>query len=145
MQFLDAAGQATQELAAGEPATILLRYEARQCILDPVFGVAIFRRDGLHLAGENTRLSHFTIPQIDGAGQVRYGIKALPLWEGEYYLSVAIHTADEREAFDYQDLAYTFRVSRAVGGGGDGVVYVPATWDHVPQAVEEVEGTKDDS
>ena len=144
VQFLDESGRPTQELAVGEPATIVLHYKARQAIADPVFGIAVYRDDGLHLAGENTHLAHLKIPQIEGAGQVRYCIEALPLHEGEYYLSVAIHSADEQEAYDYQDLAHRFRVARKAGEKGDGIVYIPASWEHVAHRARETEGTSDD-
>jgi ABC-type polysaccharide/polyol phosphate transport system ATPase subunit len=129
--FLDAEGKERLLLATGEAATIVLRYCARQRIENPVFGVAIHRNDGLHMNGTNTHINQYHIPSIEGEGEVRYAIRALPLLEGTYYLSVAVHDESETRTYDYQNLAHRFSVYADKVVERVGTVYIPAGWQHV--------------
>jgi hypothetical protein len=133
--FLDGQGRECQILTSGEPATIAIRYEARQPVEDPVFGVAFFRNDGLHLSGANTHLSHVDLGTIEGRGEVRYTIPQLPFLAGSYFLTVAIHSRDETRVYDYQSLGYAFRVRLGAVRERYGTVYVLARWEHLPTEI----------
>jgi hypothetical protein len=95
-----------------------------------VFGVAIHRNDGLHIWGTNTFLAEFPIAAIEGAGQVRYQIETLPLQEGTYFLSVAVHNATDTRTFDYQNLMHRFRVALGEERERYGAIYIPSRWEH---------------
>ena len=113
-----------------EPVTIVLHYDAHQRIDNPVFGVAIHRDDGLHVSGTNTLLSRFQIPYIEGTGELRYTLDALSLLEGSYYLSAAVHSADETHTYDYHNLLHPFRVHAEMATECRGVLLIPARWEH---------------
>lgn len=131
VRFLDAEGKERLYLATGQAATIALRYRACRRIENPVFGVAIHRNDGLHMNGTNTHINQYHIPYIEGEGEVRYAIRVLPLLEGTYYLSVAVHDVSETHAYDYQNLAHRFNVYADQVVERVGTVYIPASWHHV--------------
>ncbi len=140
VRFLDGAGRDRLSLVTREPVTIVLRYQARQRIDNPVFGVAIHRDDGLHVSGTNTFLSDYQIPYIEGSGEVRYTLDELNLLEGNYYLSTAVHSADERHTYDYHNLLHPFRVHAGMCTQCRGVLHIPAHWDHRTGRKEETEG-----
>lgn len=136
-------GQNNQEqliLRTGEPMTIVIRYVAHRRIEKPVFGVAFHRHDGLHIHGTNTTLAQFEIPLIEGCGEVRYCVDILPLLEGTYHLSVAVHDVAETQMYDYQDLMYEFGVRLGPDSQRYGTVYIPARWEHTPGAWANGEG-----
>jgi ABC-type polysaccharide/polyol phosphate transport system ATPase subunit len=132
VQFVDRAGQISNTLTTGEPATVILRYRADRRIPSPVFGVAFHRADGLHISGTNTLLARMVLGDVQGDGEVYYRVAALPLLEGSYYLSVAAHSADNSATYDYQRMSHPFSVIRdQATTGHEGVVHIPASWRHI--------------
>jgi len=127
-------------LRTGAPMTIVIRYVAHQKVEKPVFGVAFHRHDGLHIHGTNTTLAKYEIPQIEGRGEVRYCVDILPLLEGTYHLSAAVHNVAETQMYDYQDLMYEFGVRLGPDSQRYGTVYIPARWEHTPGAWSNGEG-----
>lgn len=139
VSFLDAKGRESQMPATDTPLAIVIRYQAHRRIDNPVFGVAIHREDGVHVSGSNTFLARFDIPYIDGAGEVRYQVDALPLLEGTYYLSAAIHNTDNSVTYDFQKLMHPFQVRLESATPHEGIIHVPARWAHVPRSEKAAE------
>lgn len=132
VRFLDKEGRERLLLTTGEPMTIVIEYVAHRHIEAPAFGVAFHRSDGLHIHGTNTALAKFDIPFIEGRGEIRYSTDVLPLLEGTYYLSVAIHDVAETQMYDYQDFYYKFGVRLGPASQRFGTIYIPAHWEHIP-------------
>lgn len=82
------------------------------------------------MTGSNTYLAQFDIPYIEGLGEVRYCVPALPLLAGDYVLSVAIHSEDQSEFYDYHNLYYPFHVEATISA--EGVIHIPGQWEHRP-------------
>ncbi|UCC76301.1 MAG: Wzt carbohydrate-binding domain-containing protein, partial [Anaerolineales bacterium] len=98
-------------------------------IENPVFGLAIHRNDGVHICGPNTAFSGLEIPLIDGEGDILYRVDSLPLLEGTYVVSVAIHNQADTVMYDYHDRLYTFRVRQVARGERYGLVSVRGEWE----------------
>jgi len=125
----DKNGNNRYQLLTGEPASIIIRYTAHQRILQPVFGVSIFRSDGTHMCGSNTATSGMAIEAIEGSGEIEYHIQSLPLLAGSYTITAAIHNADESRVYDYQQCYYSFRVHLGDVKERYGQFYTPgASW-----------------
>jgi len=133
--FLDGEGQERLLLSSGDPATIVVRYRADERLEEPMFGLAVHRSDGVHITGPNTVFAGLDIPYVEGEGEVRYHIPALPLLPGTYYLSVSICDHSGMCAYDYHNLAYRFRVQPGSVDERYGVVHIPAYWEHRPLPV----------
>lgn len=128
--YLNADGESVPTLTTGQPATVCLHYVADQPIEAPVFGVGFHRHDGLYVSGTNTLLSSAPIERIEGSGEVCYEIASLPLLEGSYYVSAAIHSADESKYYDYQRAMFPLDVRLGEAAIHEGVVHVRARWSH---------------
>ncbi|MBC7235254.1 MAG: ABC transporter ATP-binding protein [Chloroflexi bacterium] len=137
VRFLDKDGHPLTKLTADQPVTIAFQYRAFEPIQEPAFGVAIHRVDGLHISGCNTAMANYHIPHIVGTGEVRFHIERLPLLEGEYLLSVAVHKADDSECYDYLSHWYPFRVVRGQAIPYVGVMRLAASWEHLPTSSEK--------
>lgn len=119
-------------LMTGEPATVVIRYKAHTRIEQPVFGLAFFRSDGTHMSGSNTQLAQLDLAAVEGEGEVRYHIDKLPLLEGSYLITAAIHNATESEVYDYQQCYYPFQVRLGRVKERYGLLYIPGThWQHI--------------
>lgn len=137
VRFLDAGGQERQLYRTGEPMTIEIAYVAHRAVPDPEFGLAIYRQDGVHVNGPNTRHSGLQMGDVEGPGVVRYKIERLPLLPARYQVTTAVHDSRVPHCYDYHKEAYSFRI---IPGGTqelDGLVELPAVWTWQNGAVDE--------
>ncbi len=110
VRLLDAQGQERAVFETGECLVLELSYRANTPVDAPVFGMAIYRHDGLHVTGPNTSFAGLTLPMVQGIGTVTLTIPRLPLLEGLYHVSVAVVNRHMAYTFDYHDRCYPLRV-----------------------------------
>ena len=110
-------GQERYLFETGEPCTVHLAYRAHRPIEDPVFGVGIFRKDGVCCYGTNTAVEGLTWGKVDAEGVITMQIERLDLVEGEYLLDVAVHARDGHP-YDYHSRLYAFAVRSRVRDTG---------------------------
>jgi len=127
--FLGGDGMERNVFHVGEPWAVRLHYHAPERVHQPVFGIAVHRMDGVHVCGPNTTFSGLHIPFIEGEGEVLYRVDALPLMEGTYLLSVAVHNRADTVMYDYHDRLYAFRVRQVGTGERYGLVTMSGVWD----------------
>jgi lipopolysaccharide transport system ATP-binding protein len=117
VRLTDQAGRERYLYEAGEPCTIRLAFRVHRLVEDPVFGIGIFRKDGVCCYGTNTAIEGLTISKLDGDGQVEVRVQRLDLVEGEYLLDVAVHARDG-QPYDYHSRLYTFAVRSRIKDTG---------------------------
>lgn len=130
VRFLDASGRERHVFFSDEPMRARIRYQAQRRIEKPVFGVAIFRSDGIHVNGPNTRFSGYDIDWIEGEGEIDYVVESLPLLGGSYDFSVGIYDYECVHPYDHQHRTYKFLVQRGRMKESYGLVYVRSHWEH---------------
>jgi len=130
--FLDAHARCECQPVSGEPMVICITYEAPSRVDDPVFGIALHTKEGIHVSGWNTLLAGDRIEKIEGRGTVHFDIPRLPLLPGGYRLSAAVHSADDREYYDYCSQWFPFEVSDGERLRGEGCVDLGGAWRHLP-------------
>ncbi len=113
----------------GESLVVRIQYFAKRKIENPVFGVAIFRNDDVHINGPNTKNSDYPIEYVEGYGEIKYIIKSIPLLDGSYKLSVAVYDDTMTHAYDHHDRLYTFKVSHGDIKDNFGMFYIPCIWE----------------
>jgi lipopolysaccharide transport system ATP-binding protein len=150
VQLFDGQGKERRTLGTGETLVARIHYSAHERIEHPQFGVALHRADGFHITGPNTVASDYDIEAIEGEGYIDFVIPQLPLLEGSYLFSAAIHDYEGKHAYDFHDRAYAFRVPPSVQNRGRyGTMHIPCRWrlvDPSTPAIDEVlsEGTLSD-
>ena len=133
VEFLNQMGKSVSILETGQPATIRLNYLARERIERPIFGLSIHGKDDVQVTGPNTDTSNLTIDCIEGRGTIEYQINFLPLLGGTYSVTVGIFDHTASIAYDYQDHAFQFTVKQNGTKEIYGLVYIPASWRHIPK------------
>jgi len=106
-------GEPKTVFKTGEAMIIKIRYIAHKRIENPVFGIAIYRDDGAHIIGPNTKMHNFKIDAIEGEGAIEFEMENLPFLTGNYEVTAAIHTEDRRIMFDHQHRIWKFKVTGA--------------------------------
>lgn len=138
VRFFNADGSDTKTFLTDEPFTARIYYAAEDRIENPVFGVALYTQNGVHLNGPNTRFAGLDIPDIEGTGHVDYNIEKLPLLAGMYDVTVALTGADITETLDHQHRAYSFYVQPTPGLAERwGLINIPAAWSFHPDPDEQ--------
>jgi ABC-type polysaccharide/polyol phosphate transport system ATPase subunit len=118
VRLADAAGHERYLYETGEPCTIRLGFRAHQPIENPVFGIGIFRKDGLCCYGTNTAIDGIPSGKITGEGEVAVAIAHLDLLEGDYVLDVAVVQEHDHSPYDYHHRLYGFAVRSRVKDTG---------------------------
>ncbi len=129
VRFLNAHGEAQKTFQTGEAMTIEMAYIAHKQVNNPEFGLAIFRQDGVHVNGPNTKLAGIDMGLIQGPGLVRYQVESLPLMPARYQVTTAVHDSQTHRCYDYHENAYTFHVVPGSATELEGLLAIPATWD----------------
>lgn len=108
----DAEGKERYVFGCGDPANIRIEYEIKKKGSTPVFGIGIFRSDGLNCYSTNTLIDEVQM-EVPDRGAVEIRIQSLPLIEGIYRLDVAAHDVYGLP-FDYQTEVVTFKTGSRI-------------------------------
>jgi lipopolysaccharide transport system ATP-binding protein len=112
----------------GSPATVRLHYRSTRTVERPVFGLGIFRPDGLHITGPNTREGGVEIPTVSGEGVVDFSLERMPLLPGDYLVSVAVTDFTLSHTYDHHDRVHQLQIRPGPVGESRGVVALPGRW-----------------
>ncbi len=107
----------------GQPMKIRVKYRANQAVDDPVFGFSIDDYRGFTAYGTNTRLKGLDLGRMTGEGYVQFDLQSLPMLEGRYLVSAAIHSRDEQTVYHWLDRHVPFDVKS--DSADVGLLYVP--------------------
>jgi ABC-type polysaccharide/polyol phosphate transport system ATPase subunit len=115
-RIVGADGRERAVLDSGEPATIEIAYRNGAGVADAVFGVYVYRDDGVGVYGTNTLMDGCEVP-VRAEGVARFVTDALDLLPGAYDIDVGIIDPQDRY-YDYLQKGLSVRVigrSREVG------------------------------
>ena len=122
----DKDGKDKKVFGTGDQAEIVMKYKVQKDVIDAVFGIGIFRSDGLQCYGTNTRIEQFDKFDLKKDGEVKVMIEKLNLLPGQYTLDIAIES-DDATPVDYFKEAYKFEVFSGIGDVG--VVRLDHRWE----------------
>jgi ABC-type polysaccharide/polyol phosphate transport system ATPase subunit len=130
VQLLDRDDSPSTQFETGAFFRLRIHYLAHTRIESPAFGLAFYRKDGIHVNGPNSVQDGYEISHIEGNGVVDYVIERLPLNSGEYELTVAIYNRDSTLAYDHHHRLYPFSVHSPGLWHEEGIVHIDAKWGH---------------
>lgn len=131
IEFFDNQNQRSDVFRTGDLLKVRINYQAQRRIEKPVFGIAFYREDGIHINGPNTKTSDYYIDHIEGRGFIDYIIRSIPLLPGNYLFTAAIYDFSCLHAYDHWERCSTFKVIESEGiKERHGVFYIPSEWRH---------------
>lgn len=92
VHMLNAEGEDQTSFRTGERVEIKFPYEVKNKVRDAVFGIGIFRVDGLQCYGTNTRIDKVHEFELTKDGETTIVLDSMNLIPGEYLLDVAIES-----------------------------------------------------
>ena len=137
VRLLNDANEETTIFHTGDSLRVEIAYTAHEPIVEPEFGLALYRHDGLHLNGPNTRVGGLEMGVVEGNGVVSYTIERLPFLPGRYQMTAAIHDGQRPLAYDFHEEAYAFRVIEGGTREKDGLLALDAKWEWYSLPVDE--------
>lgn len=114
--------------APGDDLGVELEVVAHEWTDDWVCGVALFNQNDLLVYATNTRFMELSLPPISGHRRVRFSFPGIPLVEGQYFVTVAVHPVVGPE-YHRLDRTVHFRVYG--DRFGDGVVHLKPRFEVV--------------
>lgn len=120
-------GEESYLLEMGKKAVVEIAYEVNEKVENPVFGVAIFRNDGVYCYGVNTKVDNVRMTKLKKSGTIKLAYDSLSLLPGTYRLSVAIFDASAEHAYDFHDRMYRFKI-QSHRRGDHGVTFLAHQW-----------------
>ncbi len=126
VELLDKTNNSNTVFKTGEPMTIVIHYISNGKLTDAVFGVGIFRVDGLQCYGVNTNIDRLGDIALKPKGTIKFIIHSNDLLAGDYWLDVAIHKEDGF-SYDYWKQCLYFRVYSDINDAG--ILRVNHEWE----------------
>ncbi len=123
VELLNENGEAVTDFNTGQDMKIRVAYQANEPVEDPVFGFSIDDYRGFTVYGTNTKLKGVNVGTLTGAGRVQFDLKSLPMLEGRYLVSLAIHSRDEEIVYHWLDRHVPFDMHSEIEDAG--LLYVP--------------------
>lgn len=127
VKFLDSKGNETGTFETGSMLTVEIGYNASKRVTKPVFGFAIKTGNGFYVFGSNTQIAGRAIDFIEGAGSIRLKIEPLTLMQGNFFLSLSVHSWDHSIQYHRQEDWYPFVVKNP--SGEQGIFRLNSSWE----------------
>lgn len=91
-----------------------------------VFGIGIYRQDGLHITGTNTGNNNITIVPKE-KGLIKFKLSNKYLLDNDYAITVSVLDPLIKETLDYHSNRYQFRIR--LNNKDQGAVSLPVEWE----------------
>ncbi len=131
IEFFDEENKKTDVFKTGNLMKVRIHYMAHERIEMPVFGIAFYREEGIHITGPNTKTSNYSIDSIEGQGFIEYIIHSIPFLPGTYFFTAAIYDFPCLHAYDHWERCFRFSVIESDKiKERYGVVHIPSEWRH---------------
>jgi len=127
VRLMNAEGMETGTFETGQPMIVEIIYNANKQIEKPVFGFAVKTGNGMFVFGSNTQLTEYNIDTINGQGCMRMTIDPLSLMNGNFFLSLSIHSWDHAIQYHRREDWYPFVVKNPTGTLG--LFHLAARWE----------------
>ncbi len=118
VQLLDHQGIERERFRTGESLVIAVTFRTTEPVERPIFGMAIFRGDGVYVFGPNSRWDHVLDGTWHGVYTVFLHYRQLPLLSGTYRVSVAVFDKGHVHPHVWHNQLYSFEIAQDVDDHG---------------------------
>ena len=129
MLVTDGHGHRKERFEPGDELGFEIVLDPREPIDDPVVGVAIYNHVDTLVYGTNTSLRNVDLGRVDRKRRLRFGFGHVPMVEGQYFITVAVHSRDEAVQYHWLERQISFKVFSPTGEPG--VLHMNTTVDIV--------------
>jgi ABC-type polysaccharide/polyol phosphate transport system ATPase subunit len=131
VRLRDEAGLEAATFATGKPMRIDISYKAKMRVEKPVFGFSVKTGNGFYVFGSNTQIAKHAVDAIEGEGSIRLRLDPLTLMQGNFFLSLSIHSWDHATQFHRREDYYPFAVKNPTAAAG--IFHLNSAWETPPK------------
>ncbi len=135
VRILDGSGRPRQRFRTGEDLIVAVTFRTTQPVPRPIFGVALFRADGVYIHGPNTRYDGVLDRDYHGIYTFFIVWRALPLLSARYRLSIAVFDKNHLKPHVWHNQLYDMEVVAPMEDHG--VVQLDHAWGLITHHEEE--------
>jgi ABC-2 type transport system ATP-binding protein len=117
VQILDGQGRPTSVISPGEPLTVQVEFETHRELDNPVVSIILHNANDELVYETTNHLEGADVGAVDGKRRVVFQFRSVSLVEGQYRVTIGLHSTGRREIYDWHDQRYTFDVVRSLEGG----------------------------
>jgi ABC-2 type transport system ATP-binding protein len=117
VRVLDGSGAPQRRFAPGDGLVVEVDVRALEPVSEWVVGIELVNHGEVVVYGTNSHLLGQELPSLAGSGTVRFVVPTLPVAEGQYFLTTAVHPRIGPE-WDRWDRAVNFKVMSGVTQAG---------------------------
>ena len=110
MRVTDGEWRDKQRFESGERLGFEVVVEAPEPVDDPVVGVAIYNHLDTMVYGTNTGIRGVALGALQGRRRIRFDFGNIPMVEGQYFVTVAVHSRDETVQYHWLERQISFKV-----------------------------------
>lgn len=118
VRILDGQGRTRVRFRTGEDLVVAVTFRTTVPVVRPIFGVALFRGDGVYVHGPNTRYDQVLDGTYHGIYTFFLQWRRLPLLSGSYRLSVAVFDQHHLKPHIWHNQLYDFEIAQDVEDHG---------------------------
>ncbi|MCR5804095.1 MAG: ABC transporter ATP-binding protein [Clostridia bacterium] len=133
VKVLDEDGNEKDVFHVGSKMRIRVTYKVNKKVEDAVFGIGIFRNDGVYCYGTNTRIDRIDRFDIEEDGVLEIEMPSCDLLPGTYLADLAIE-CDRGVPVDYYKEAFVFETYSKRGDSG--ITRIDQIW-HMPENIKK--------
>lgn len=131
IEFFNDQNTKCEVFKTGDFMKVRINYIAHKRIKKPVFGIAFYREEGIHINGPNTKTSNYNIDYIEWEGFIEYIINSIPFLPGPYLFTASLYDYSCLHAYDHWERCFRLNVLESDKiKERYGVVYIPSEWRH---------------
>lgn len=124
VELLDANGGPASLVTPGDSLQVQVEIRVNRPVGDPVVVINIHDTGDQFIYGTTTDHHGIRLVEAEGSKQrVTFDLKALPLVEGRYFLSIGIRSKDLSQMYDWHDQQYSFDIARS--SEEEGRLFIP--------------------
>ena len=128
VELLDEHGVSTRSVHTGATMTVRLHYRAAERVVEPVFGLAVIRVDGVAVTSPDLADAGLVPAFVEGDGYVDATFEATQLLEGTYDISIGVGDRAELLTYDHWEKPLRFDVERGTPFERRGLVTLRPVW-----------------
>jgi ABC-2 type transport system ATP-binding protein len=124
VELLDANGEPASLVTPGDSLQIQVEIRVNRPVGDPVVVINIHDTGDQFIYGTTTEHHDIRLADTEGSKQrVTFDLKALPLVEGRYFVSIGVRSKDLSQMYDWHDQQYPFDIARS--SEEEGRLFIP--------------------
>jgi len=114
----DGDGEPKSRFSAGDRLGMAITVEAHEPVADPVVGVALYDHLDNLVYGTNTAHRGLSLGTVEGRCRLAIDFGPIPMVEGQYFVTVAVHSRDEAVQYHWLERHWSFKVFSATAEAG---------------------------